>query len=216
MDLFSRADYADERMSRIDEELARALATPSPPSTGLPSTDGSHHPPVQEPAVRDATPSRVTAARRPIGLLVGLVVVVVAISTLILTGMKEAAVYSKGVDELIRERARIGSRPVRVLGILVPGSLRRRDDPCEYRFRLRRGDAILDVHYPECLLPDTFRDVPGVTVEATVEGRLTPEGYLAAYQIMAKCPSKYDMKERQSEGTSAPHLTETAGPSGNP
>jgi cytochrome c-type biogenesis protein CcmE len=64
------------------------------------------------------------------------------------------------------------------------------------------------VHYPQCVIPDTFRDVPNVDDEVTAEGRLQKDGTFLAHQIMAKCPSKYDMKKRTQAGESAPHAAE--------
>jgi cytochrome c-type biogenesis protein CcmE len=55
------------------------------------------------------------------------------------------------------------------------------------------------------VVPDTFRDMPGMDVEVTAEGKLDPEGHFEASQIFAKCPSKYEMKDRAAKGEEAPH-----------
>ena len=55
--------------------------------------------------------------------------------------------------------------------------------------------APLKVQYAQCVVPDTFRDVKGVEVEVTAEGRLAEDGHLEASKIFAKCPSKYEMRE---------------------
>ena len=54
-------------------------------------------------------------------------------------------------------------------------------------------------------MPDTFRDVPGMDVAVTAEGKLTDDGRFEASQIMAKCPSKYEMQQRAEAGEQAPH-----------
>jgi len=61
------------------------------------------------------------------------------------------------------------------------------------------------VHYPQCSVPDTFRDVPNVDVEVTAEGTLTETGTFDASRIMAKCPSKYEMEQRAASGETVPH-----------
>ena len=122
---------------------------------------------------------------------------------LVFTSFEGAAVYSKGVDELQADRAKLVGRNVRVEGKLVQGSLRKRDQPCEYRFALTKNGITLHVRYAQCIVPDTFRDVPGMDVDVTAEGRLAEAGYFEARQIMAKCPSKYE--EKMKSGESVPY-----------
>jgi cytochrome c-type biogenesis protein CcmE len=43
----------------------------------------------------------------------------------------------------------------------------------------------------------------------TAEGKLTDSGHFEASNIMAKCPSKYEMKERAKGGEQAPHAAMT-------
>jgi cytochrome c-type biogenesis protein CcmE len=179
-------------MSRIDEELAEAVRENEQNESGVavPSSDPGFAP---------------AASKRNLGLLVGLLVMVAGILVLVLNSGREGMIYSKGVDELVRERARLSTRNVRVEGTLVKGSLVRRDQPCEYRFRIEKNGAVLPVHYAQCVVPDTFRDVPGMNVAVTAEGKLSEQGHFEANHIMAKCPSKYEMKELQAKGQRAPH-----------
>jgi cytochrome c-type biogenesis protein CcmE len=184
-------------MSRLDEELARAVE----------QSEGD-----APPAIRDAGPAAVPAASpkkrlRNVGLLAALVAMASAILALVLTTAPDAAVYSKGVDEVLAEKDRLASRNIRVAGVLVKGSLKYRDDPCEYRFKITKNAAVLDVRYAQCIVPDTFRDRPEVDVEVTAEGKLAGDGSFEATQIMAKCPSKYEMKENAANGVQSPHDT---------
>jgi cytochrome c-type biogenesis protein CcmE len=107
----------------------------------------------------------------------------------------------------VKEKAKFESRNVRVQGVLVKGSLVRRDHPCEYRFKIEKNGVKLPVRYEQCVVPDTFKDVPDMDVEVTAEGRLAEGGgdYFHASAIMAKCPSKYEMKQREQAGEKAPH-----------
>ena len=66
-------------------------------------------------------------------------------------------------------------------------------DAFETKHRTKNG-AVLDVRYPQCVVPDTFRDRPEAEVGVTAEGRLQRDGSFEATQIMAKCPSKYEEK----------------------
>ena len=43
-----------------------------------------------------------------------------------------------------------------------------------------------------------------------LEGRLNQAGHFDATNIMAKCPSKYEMKERAKKGERAPHAEVSA------
>ena len=178
-------------MTKLDEELANAVAASEADA------------PVQAPVIRDAPQER--KPRRNLGLLLALLVMGGGTLALVMTSFEGAAVYSKGVDELVAEREKLADRTVRVEGTLVKGSLRRRDQPCEYRFRMTKNGKELGVHYPQCVVPDTFRDVPNIDVTVTAEGKLDGEGNLQAHQIFAKCPSKYEMQQSAAKGEKAPH-----------
>jgi cytochrome c-type biogenesis protein CcmE len=186
-------------MNRIDDELKNAILEPK--ATSSEASNANADPPASVLPKVAPSPGR---GKRSWGLLVGLIVMGGAILAIALTGIDNAAVYSKGVDQLLLERARLESRNVRVVGMLVHGSLKRRNEPCEYRFALQKGAAEIVVRYPQCIIPDTFRDEPNADVEVTAEGRLQKDGSFLAHQIMAKCPSKYDPKNRKKAGSEAP------------
>jgi cytochrome c-type biogenesis protein CcmE len=174
--------------SKLDRELARALS------------DGDGAVPGQPPL--PTVPSR---KRGNLGLLAILLVMGGAIVALIMTSFKDAAVYAKSVDMLATAPVEAGRR-LRVEGLLVHGSLERRDQPCEYRFEMEKNGAKMKVSFPQCVVPDTFRDVPGMDVGVTVEGKLVKAGEFEATQVLAKCPSKYEMKDRAARGEQMPHV----------
>lgn len=138
-------------------------------------------------------------------LAIGLVTAAAAIAGLVLTMMKDSAVYSKPVDELVRDKSKFVNRPVRAEGNLVHGSILKRETPCEYRFTITKNGTDVPVRYAQCVVPDTFRDVPGMDVGVTVEGSLLADNTFEATSVLAKCPSKYEMKERQGKGEQMPH-----------
>jgi cytochrome c-type biogenesis protein CcmE len=177
-------------MADLDSELRQAVSDSEANADGL--------------AV-DPVPEGAAKSKRSIGLLIALLVAVGAMLGLVLSSADDAAIYSVTVDKVVLDKASHSGRNLRVEGDLVKGTLRHRAEPCEYRFTMTRGGQELPVRYAECVIPDTFRDVPDMDVQVTAEGELTEEGYLEATHIMAKCPSKYEMQQKKARGETAPH-----------
>ena len=144
-------------------------------------------------------------SRKRLLLLVPLVMAAAAIVAIVLVGMQDKGMYSKPVDTLVAEKAKFVNKPVRAEGTLVHGSLVKRDSPCEYRFTIEKNGAHIPVTFAGCVVPDTFRDMPNVDLGVTVEGQLRPSGQFEATQVLAKCPSKYEMKEKAAKGEQMPH-----------
>jgi cytochrome c-type biogenesis protein CcmE len=119
------------------------------------------------------------------------------------TTAQDAFVYSKLVDEVLQSPTSFTGRELRVEGDLKQGSIRFKESPCEWRFVLGTKGREMPVRFPQCIVPDTFKD--GMGLKVTVQGRLTGEGYFAATQVIPRCPSKYDMKQMQEKGQKMPH-----------
>jgi cytochrome c-type biogenesis protein CcmE len=81
----------------------------------------------------------------------------------------------------------------------------KRDSPCEYRFSIEKNGTTLPVRFAQCVVPDTFRDVPDVDVGVTVEGELQADSSFEASSVLAKCPSKYEMQQKKQNGEQMPH-----------
>ena len=124
----------------------------------------------------------------------------------------DALVYSKLVEEVQAKPSDFRGRELRVEGDLKQGSIQFREDPCEYRFVLGKPGKEMPVRFPQCIVPDTFKD--GVGLKVTVQGKLTNDGYFLANQVIAKCPSKYEMNERAKQGEKMPHAMPGAVPAG--
>jgi cytochrome c-type biogenesis protein CcmE len=176
---------------------------------------------MDEPKLDDAPPplsrDRGDAEPEParwkgIAIAVGLAMAAGGIAALVLTGMQDKAIYSKPIDELLAQKTKFMGRPVRAEGLLVHGSLEKRDQPCEYRFVLQKNDAELPVRFAQCVVPDTFRDVPDLDVGVTVEGELKADNTFEASSVLAKCPSKYEMQQKKQQGEHMPHGPLAAGP----
>jgi cytochrome c-type biogenesis protein CcmE len=117
----------------------------------------------------------------------------------------DAFVYSKLVDEVMTRPQEFAGRELRVEGQLKPGSIAFREEPCEYRFVIEKSGKELPVEYPQCIVPDTFRDGMGISV--IVQGKLKPKGDgFLANQVVPRCPSKYEMQQRQKNGEKMPHM----------
>lgn len=178
--------------NKLDDELAQAA--------GLGSNESARTsaPPV---AVGQTTRKAPPKAKTSWGLLATLLVMVGALVALFMVGFKDAAIYATPVDQLLAKKSELTGRKVRVEGELVPGSLEKRDKPCEYRFSLHGKDKenkeTLSVRYPQCIVPDTFRDVPGGGVQVTIEGTLKSANDFEATLVMAKCSSKYDAQKHE-------------------
>ena len=185
----------------VDQELARAVA----------ETDAEASVPavVQAPGPERPLPKK----KGNLGLLIGLLVMVAGVLVLVFTSFKGAAIYSLGVDQLVKEQAHYNQRTIRVKGMLVKGTLSRRDEPCEYRFKLQEKGVVLAVQHPSCVVPDTFKDMPGMDVEVQAEGKLADDGKtFVSTAIVAKCPSKYEIQQKSKMGEVAPHAGQQAAP----
>src|SRR5262245_15811156 len=101
---------------KLDDELAQAIE----------SVEQN-----EAPAVVKAVATRRRSNSTSIGLLATLLVMTGAVVALFLVGFKEAAIYATPVDQLMASKDKLTGRKVRVEGELVPGTLVKRDDPCE-------------------------------------------------------------------------------------
>jgi cytochrome c-type biogenesis protein CcmE len=119
------------------------------------------------------------------------------------TTAQDAFVYSKLVNDVLRDPAAFKGRDVRVEGDLKQGSILFQESPCEWRFVLGQPGKEMSVRFPQCIVPDTFKD--GVGLKVTVQGRLTDEGYFVANQLIPRCPSKYEMQQAKERGEKMPH-----------
>jgi len=201
-----------EFMSELDDELQKALLDSQArvsETTGSEETDVVEQVGVVHDIERGAPAVSASASaetpRRNLALLAGLLVAAAGILTLVFSSVDEAAIYSMTTDKLLEQKEKFTGKNLRVEGDLVPGTLTRRDQPCEYRFNIEKNGQKLAVRFPQCVVPDTFKDVPGMAVQVTAEGKLNDEGHFDATHIMAKCPSKYEMQERAKNGEAAPH-----------
>ncbi|MEM9069319.1 MAG: cytochrome c maturation protein CcmE [Myxococcota bacterium] len=137
-----------------------------------------------------------------LAVLVGSVV-----ALLLGSGTGDPFVYSESVETVMGDPGPYMNRELRVEGDLRQGSVLFREDPCEWRFVIEKAEQEMAVRFPQCVVPDTFRDDFGITV--TVEGRLQDDGSFLASKVVPRCPSKYEMQERLEAGEAMPHADPT-------
>ena len=141
-------------------------------------------------------------------LLAGTVLLGASILVAVFSLAKRTPVYARSVAEFVAHPIR--GQKVRIQGALVPGSLVREAEPCAYQFRLAEPwsplaevkpdapPAQLSVHHPGCLVPDTFRDLPGLEMLVAVEGELCESCHrFEASHILTKAPHKYEIELRR-------------------
>jgi cytochrome c-type biogenesis protein CcmE len=140
----------------------------------------------------------------PGAVKVGIVfVVLVGAAGWLLSGSDNPFVYSKLVHEVMSEPESFQGRRLRVEGELRQGSIQFREDPCEWRFVLQQDGKEMPVRFPQCVVPDTFRD--GTGIQVTVQGELNDDGVFLANQVIPRCPSKYEMQQRMEAGEEMPY-----------
>jgi cytochrome c-type biogenesis protein CcmE len=123
---------------------------------------------------------------------------VLAFTGLLWSTLQEGAEYYKNVDEVMADRQAWEGKKLQLHGYVVPGSIYRKRDSLEYRFKVRNTPArsgdeavVVDASYSG-VVPDTFKDEAEVVLKGRLDGTMfhtDPNG------VMAKCPSKYEAAE---------------------
>ena len=119
-------------------------------------------------------------------LTVGLIVAGVALATaLILTAFEKNLMYFYSPSEVVAGESP-GSRPFRVGGLVVAGSVIRQPRNLGVWFTLT--DTVKDiVVYYEGILPDLFREGQGIVAD----GRVNDSGVFIASEVLAKHDENY-------------------------
>jgi cytochrome c-type biogenesis protein CcmE len=115
-------------------------------------------------------------------------VLALAVGYLVLTGMQGTAVYYLTVSELQSGGPGLVGRPVRLAGLVAPGSIEKLNGGLALHFIVQDDSGSFPVTYRGGPVPDIF----GEQVEVVVEGRVQQDGVFAADTLLAKCPSKFE------------------------
>ena len=124
-------------------------------------------------------------------------VLVGAFAGLMYSTLKEGTEYFKHVDEVMANPQEWEGKQLQLHGYVVPGSILKRPDTLEYKFKVQNNPArsgeqgnVVEATY-KGIVPDTFKG----EAEVVLKGRLTPQGFHTDPNgVMAKCPSKYEAK----------------------
>jgi cytochrome c-type biogenesis protein CcmE len=141
-------------------------------------------------------------AHRYIKLSVTAFVLVLAFAGMLWSTLREGTEYYKNVDEVMPQVQQWQGKQLQLHGYVVPGSIYRKRDSLEWRFKVQNNPAravgtsggIVDAIYTG-IVPDTFKD----EAEVVLKGKLTPTGFHTDPNgVMAKCPSKYEAQEKSA------------------
>ncbi len=124
--------------------------------------------------------------RRARKFLLGGVVIALALTALVVTGVRQSVVYFVTPSELRAASGPTAGKAYRLGGMVVTGSLRRDPATLRYDFVLTDGKARVPVHF-RGIPPDLFAEGRG----AVVEGTLAADGTFQASTIMAKHSEEY-------------------------
>ena len=128
-----------------------------------------------------------------------------SLTYLLSTSMSEQMEYFHPADVVIVKQAELAGQRMRMGGHVEKGSIAQKPGTLEYVFDVKPVPGM--AKYPEALnktirvhfngvVPDTFKD----DAEVVVSGELGKDGTFYAKDLLAKCPSKYEAKEK-NEGT---------------
>ncbi len=125
---------------------------------------------------------------RPIRAILSVFIVGGALTALLFTTMAESADFYKKVDEVMVSPETWYGKSMNLHGYVVDGSIEKRPNSLDYRFKVRNGDHVVLATYTGTV-PDTFTD----GAEVVLSGTLSPDGFKVRRDgVMAKCPSRYD------------------------
>ena len=129
-------------------------------------------------------------------------VLVLAFTGLMWSTLQDGTEYFKHVDEVMVNPQAWQNKPLQLHGYVVPGSIKKRQDTLEYKFKVQ-NNPVRDVnqgHVVEAsytgIVPDTFKG----EAEVVLRGKLDASGFHTEPNgVVAKCPSKY--QEKASAGS---------------
>jgi len=118
------------------------------------------------------------------------VVLVLALTGLLWSTLREGTEYYKHVEEVMAQPESWHGKRLQLHGYVVRDSVLRKRDSLEYKFKVESKGAVVPAFYTG-IVPDTFKD----EAEVVLKGTLRDDGFhVAPNGVMAKCPSKYEPK----------------------
>jgi len=128
-------------------------------------------------------------------------VVVVALTGLLFTTLREDTQFYKHVDEVMNDPTPWHGRRLKLHGYVA--GIERKRNSLDYRFNVQSNGSIVQASYSG-VVPDTFKE----GAEVVLKGTLSPDGFhVERNGVMAKCPSKYEPSKATPGTTAAPPNT---------
>ncbi len=124
--------------------------------------------------------------KRRIPLIVGIVVILSGFGYLVYGGIGKNLVYFLTPTELLAKGPSAVDSPVRLGGMVKPGSVKWDPNALDLRFELTDGQSQILVHSTGAP-PTMFRDTMGVVVE----GKLSKSGIFESDNLMVKHSNQY-------------------------
>jgi cytochrome c-type biogenesis protein CcmE len=133
-------------------------------------------------------------SRKTIRVLATVVVLGGAFVTLLGVSLREDAQFYMKVDEVMPKEAEWYGKPLKLHGFVEDGSILKRPNTLDYRFKVKNGESVVLASYSG-ILPDGFKDGS----EVVLTGRLSDAGFQVEENgVSAKCPSKYEAGAQSS------------------
>ena len=135
------------------------------------------------------------------------VAVVLAMSYLGYVAFSGAAMYYLSVDELQARGASAYGENVRVSGHVLPESVEKDPSTNSLQFVIADKGSTTGTSLPVVysgVVPDAFKDDANVVLE----GKLAASGTFEADNLLVKCPSKYQARTDEGDGSGDGHRPE--------
>jgi cytochrome c-type biogenesis protein CcmE len=125
-------------------------------------------------------------------------VVVLALTGLLFTTLREDAQFYKHVDEVMNDPAPWHGRRLQLHGYVA--GIERKRNSLDYRFNVQSNGSVVQASYSG-VVPDTFKE----GAEVVLKGTLSAEGFHVERDgVMAKCPSKYEPSKAPAAPATSP------------
>jgi cytochrome c-type biogenesis protein CcmE len=145
-----------------------------------------------------------TRKQRRLVLIGGSLGVLAIAAALVLSALRESIVFFNSPTDIVEKHVSAGAR-LRLGGLVKEGSVQRGDN-LQVRFVVTDGKNDVAVRY-QGIVPDLFREGQGVVAE----GKLEPNGSLAADSVLAKHDERYMPREVVDALKKSGHWQETSG-----
>lgn len=126
------------------------------------------------------------SSKRGVQVLIGSLVITLSLGYLVFGGLRDTMVYFVTPTELRAQGARVVGKPLRLGGMVVPGSLSLVPETLQVRFAVADAETTIAVRH-RGNPPDLFAEGRGVVLE----GHLLRDGAFQAETIFAKHAEEY-------------------------